>query len=369
MSRLFGTDGVRGLANRGSTAELALTSPSRPRTCSARSAPFAGHRPAGGRRPRPAGLRRVPRGRRRRRPGHRRASTSDDAGVLPTPAVAYLTAAPAPTSASCSPRRTTRCPTTASSSSPAAGTSWPTRSRTTSSAGWARLAAAHRARTSVGCGRSPRPPTATSDLLLRTLPHRLDGLRVVVDCAHGARQRRLPACSARGRAPTSSSIGAEPDGLNINDGFGSTHLDPLQEAVVEHGADAGIAHDGDADRCLAVDATGHEVDGDQIMADPRPGAQGARALRRRHPRRHRDEQPRAPPGDACARASGPCRPASGTATCWRRCARRLHPRRRAVRARHHARPRHHRRRRPHRPALLRPDGRRPGDRWPTSPRS
>jgi phosphoglucosamine mutase len=61
-------------------------------------------------------------------------------------------------------------------------------------------------------------------------------------------------------------IGAEPDGLNINDGCGSTHLGPLQAAVVEHGADAGIALDGDADRCLAVDHEGNDVDGDQILA-------------------------------------------------------------------------------------------------------
>ena len=61
-------------------------------------------------------------------------------------------------------------------------------------------------------------------------------------------------------------IGAEPDGLNINDGVGSTHLDNLARAVVEAGADLGIAHDGDADRCLAVDAQGNIVDGDQIMA-------------------------------------------------------------------------------------------------------
>ena len=60
-------------------------------------------------------------------------------------------------------------------------------------------------------------------------------------------------------------IGADPDGLNINDGVGSTHLEPLQAAVLEHGADFGIAHDGDADRCLAVDANGTVVDGDQIM--------------------------------------------------------------------------------------------------------
>jgi phosphoglucosamine mutase len=61
-------------------------------------------------------------------------------------------------------------------------------------------------------------------------------------------------------------IGADPDGLNINDGVGSTHLDKLAEAVLAHGADVGIAHDGDADRCLAVDAAGNVVDGDQILA-------------------------------------------------------------------------------------------------------
>jgi phosphoglucosamine mutase len=61
-------------------------------------------------------------------------------------------------------------------------------------------------------------------------------------------------------------IGADPDGMNINDGVGSTHLGQLQQAVREHGADVGIAHDGDADRCLAVDADGNVVDGDRIMA-------------------------------------------------------------------------------------------------------
>ncbi len=61
-------------------------------------------------------------------------------------------------------------------------------------------------------------------------------------------------------------IGADPDGMNINDGVGSTHIDNLAAAVLEAGADVGIAHDGDADRCLAVDAAGNAIDGDQIMA-------------------------------------------------------------------------------------------------------
>jgi phosphoglucosamine mutase len=61
-------------------------------------------------------------------------------------------------------------------------------------------------------------------------------------------------------------IHAEPDGLNINESCGSTHLEPLRKAVTSHGADLGIALDGDADRCLAVTANGTDVDGDQIMA-------------------------------------------------------------------------------------------------------
>ena len=87
-------------------------------------------------------------------------------------------------------------------------------------------------------------------------------------------------------------IGADPDGININDGVGSTHLDNLAEAVLEHGADVGIAHDGDADRCLAVDADGAVIDGDQIMAILALAAERARRARRRHARRDRHEQPR-----------------------------------------------------------------------------
>jgi phosphoglucosamine mutase len=93
----------------------------------------------------------------------------------------------------------------------------------------------------------------------------LAGLRVVVDCAHGAASEMAPSLLRRAGADVIA-IGAEPDGENINDGCGSTHLDTLRAAVVEQRADAGIAHDGDADRCLAVDAGGQVVDGDQIMA-------------------------------------------------------------------------------------------------------
>jgi phosphoglucosamine mutase len=101
--------------------------------------------------------------------------------------------------------------------------------------------------------------------LLSTLPHRLDGVHVVLDCAHGAAAGISPRVFTDAGAQVTL-IGAEPDGLNINDGVGSTHLDNLARAVLESGADLGIAHDGDADRCLAVDSEGNVVDGDQIMA-------------------------------------------------------------------------------------------------------
>ncbi|WP_292833877.1 phosphoglucosamine mutase [Microbacterium sp.] len=101
--------------------------------------------------------------------------------------------------------------------------------------------------------------------LLASLTHRLDGLHVVLDCAHGAASGVSPE-TFRNAGARVTVIGADPDGININDGYGSTHLERLAAEVVRTGADVGIAHDGDADRCLAVDAAGNIVDGDQIMA-------------------------------------------------------------------------------------------------------
>lgn len=102
--------------------------------------------------------------------------------------------------------------------------------------------------------------------LLGTLAgQRLDGLHVVIDCANGAAAGISPQLFTDAGARVTV-IGNDPDGLNINDGVGSTHLGPLQAKVLELGADLGIAHDGDADRCLAVDAAGAIVDGDSIMA-------------------------------------------------------------------------------------------------------
>ncbi len=101
--------------------------------------------------------------------------------------------------------------------------------------------------------------------LLGAVPDRLNGLHVVVDCSHGAASGVAPELYRRSGARVTE-IACDPDGLNINDGVGSTHLDIVAAAVREAGADLGIAHDGDADRCLAVDAAGEIVDGDQILA-------------------------------------------------------------------------------------------------------
>lgn len=105
----------------------------------------------------------------------------------------------------------------------------------------------------------------------------LNGLTVVVDCAHGAASEVGPAAYREAGARVVA-INAEPDGLNINDGVGSTHIEQVQRAVREHGADLGLAHDGDADRCLAVDAAGNLVDGDAIMAILALGMQEAGTL-------------------------------------------------------------------------------------------
>jgi len=101
--------------------------------------------------------------------------------------------------------------------------------------------------------------------LLSTIDVSLNGLKVVVDCANGASSFTAPVALSRAGAEVIA-IANTPDGWNINDGVGSTHLDYLRNAVLKNGADVGIAHDGDADRCLAIDATGAEIDGDVIMA-------------------------------------------------------------------------------------------------------
>jgi phosphoglucosamine mutase len=102
------------------------------------------------------------------------------------------------------------------------------------------------------------------DFVTATTKERFEGMKVVLDCANGAAYEAMPTILRR--------LGAEvvvlhnkPNGKNINDHCGSTHLDVIQQAVVEHHADLGIAHDGDADRCLCVDEKGEIIDGDRIL--------------------------------------------------------------------------------------------------------
>ena len=120
---------------------------------------------------------------------------------------------------------------------------------------------------------------------------RLDGLRIVLDCANGAAYKVAPSALWELGA-TVISIGVEPDGFNINKGVGSTAPDHLCAAVLEHGADIGIALDGDADRVIIADERGEIIDGDQILGLIAPRHAGARPSRRRRHRRHRDVEPR-----------------------------------------------------------------------------
>ncbi|WP_371660321.1 phosphoglucosamine mutase [Streptomyces sp. NBC_00280] len=269
MGRLFGTDGVRGVANVDLTAELALGLSVAAAHVLAEAGSFEGHRPVAvvGRDPRAsgefleaavvAGL----------------ASAGVDVllvGVLPTPAVAFLTAeleADLGVMLSAS-----------HNAMPDNGVKFLARGghklddeleeRIEAVYEEHRTGAPWDRPTGGGVGRVRSYDEGFERYvthLVGVLPNRLDGLKVVLDEAHGAASLVSPEAFTRAGAEIVT-IGAEPDGLNINDGCGSTHLGKLQAAVLEHGADLGIAHDGDADRCLAVDHTGEEVDGDQIMA-------------------------------------------------------------------------------------------------------
>ncbi|WP_395245844.1 phosphoglucosamine mutase [Agromyces sp. MMS24-K17] len=269
MPRLFGTDGVRGLANRELTADLALglAQAAAAVLTQGRHADelrAAGRRPVGvvARDPRvsgeflsaavAAGL---------------ASSGVDvlDAGVIPTPATAFLIDSikadfGVMVSASHNP-----APDNGIKFFSFGGTKLPdeVEDRIESYLGRQKLAPV-----GGGVGRIRRFADAEDRYvvhLLGTLPNRLDGLKIVLDCAHGAAAGVSPE-TFRDAGAEVVVIGADPDGININDGVGSTHLGPLRAAVVEHGADLGIAHDGDADRCLAVDADGNVIDGDRIMA-------------------------------------------------------------------------------------------------------
>ena len=102
------------------------------------------------------------------------------------------------------------------------------------------------------------------DFVQSTTDVRLDGMKIILDCANGAAYEAMPTILKRLGAQLTL-IGVDPDGVNINDRCGSTHIEQLQRIVVEKGAAIGIAHDGDADRCLCVDANGNIIDGDHIL--------------------------------------------------------------------------------------------------------
>ncbi|HEY1442450.1 MAG TPA: phosphoglucosamine mutase [Mycobacterium sp.] len=262
MGRLFGTDGVRGVANRELTAELALALGSAAARRLASSGGPGRRVAVIGRDPRAsgemleaaviAGL----------------TSEGVDAlrvGVLPTPAVAYLTGAydadfGVMISASHNPMP--------DNGIKIFGPGGHKLDDDTEDQIQELVAAGPGLRqVGAGIGRVVDAKDAADRYLrhvgkVNTLT--LDGLTVVVDCAHGAASAAAPR-AYRAAGARVIPINAEPNGLNINDGCGSTHLDSLRAAVIAHRADLGLAHDGDADRCLAINANGDLVDGDAIM--------------------------------------------------------------------------------------------------------
>ncbi len=142
-------------------------------------------------------------------------------------------------------------------------------------------------------------------------------LRVVVDAANGAASALARTVFERVGADVVV-IGDQPDGTNINDACGATYPSTVAEAVLAHGADVGIALDGDADRLIAVDHTGRVVDGDHIIAIAAIDLLSRGDAGQRHGRGHHDDQPRIPPRHARRQASASSPPMSATATCSKR---------------------------------------------------
>ena len=269
MPRLFGTDGVRGLANADITVELSLQLAQAAAVVLGKGRIADGRR-ASGRRP-VAVVARDPRISGEFIVAAVSAGLASsgvdvlDAGVIPTPALAFLVGDiradfGVMVSASHNP-----APDNGIKFFATGGTKLPdvVEDRIEAALGEKNLAP-----TGVEVGRIRRFADAEDRYVLHLLgamTQRLDGLHVVLDCAHGAAAGVAPQVFTDAGARVTV-IGADPDGTNINDGVGSTYLDGLAAAVLSHGADLGIAHDGDADRCLAVDAHGTVIDGDQIMA-------------------------------------------------------------------------------------------------------
>jgi phosphoglucosamine mutase len=266
VGRLFGTDGVRGKANEALTAELALSLSVAAAHVLGETGEFHGHPPCAvvGRDPRAsgefleaaviAGL----------------ASAGVNVvrlGVLPTPGVSYLTEAcnadlGVMLSASHNPM-------------PDNGIKFFARGGNKlddalEDAIESRLGEVWARPTGAGVGRVTAQESLVETYVAHLVnslgrPVSLEGIKVVVDCANGAAYQAAPAAFEAQGAEVHR-IHAEPDGININDNCGSTHMDSLRSTVLEERADIGIALDGDADRCLAVDTFGRIVDGDQILA-------------------------------------------------------------------------------------------------------
>jgi len=269
MPRLFGTDGVRGLANEVITVEVAVGLAQAASVVLGKGR-FADGRRASGRRP-VGVVARDPRVSGEFIAAAVMAGFASsgvdvlDAGIIPTPAAAFLIADVKADFGVVISASHNAAPDNGIKFFAVGGTKLPdeVEDRIEAALGEKKLAP-----TGVEVGRIRRFADAEDRYvlhLLSTLPQRLEGIHVVLDCANGAAAGISPEVFTDAGA-TVTVIGSDPDGYNINDGVGSTHLDVLAAAVIEHGADVGIAHDGDADRCLAVDHLGRVVDGDQIMA-------------------------------------------------------------------------------------------------------
>ena len=261
---LFGTDGVRGLANHDLTAELALDLAVSAAHILAERGAFSGHRP------------RAIVGQDSRASGEfleaavvaGLASAGVDVyrvGVLPTPGVAYLVAESGADlgvmiSASHNPMPDNGIK-FFSKGGEKLDDALEAAIESRLKEGWDRP-------TGRDVGRVVDDDSAAERYmfhLLSSLSKPLTGITVVVDCANGASSKIAPEAYRRAGAEVHA-ISHSPNGWNINENCGSTHLENLIAAVKSIGADIGIAHDGDADRCLAIDAQGNIVDGDFIMA-------------------------------------------------------------------------------------------------------
>lgn len=278
MTRLFGTDGVRGLANEALTASMALKLGAAAATVLTKDRRSESRRPTAliGRDPRVSGEMLAA------AMAAGMASKGVDVlrvGVIPTPGLAFLTDdygadIGVMISASHNPM-----PDNGIKFFSAGGKKLPDDVEDEIEAAMAQLDETGPTGTGIGRVIEEAPDAQERYLahLKEAVSTDLSGIKVVVDCANGAASQVAPKAYAAAGAEVVA-IFNKPNAFNINDGSGSTHMEQIQEAVVEHGADIGLAHDGDADRCLAVDAEGNIVDGDQIMAILATGMKERNAL-------------------------------------------------------------------------------------------